>query len=106
MNGEGRGNNSPRLQDYLFCYPVVRVVRAGDKETRIFYLAVDGPKGVSAEQAITCHACHHYGAAVSGLRDSMGNVYEGQWFDTVCNLKKVAARRQAEKAASQPGGPR
>ncbi|AME28726.1 chromosome partitioning protein ParB (plasmid) [Burkholderia sp. PAMC 26561] len=82
-------------------YPVVRIVRAGDNETRV-QLAVDGPKGVGAEQAIACHACQNYGAAVSGLPDSMGKVYKGQCFDTVCNMKKVAARLQAEKAASQP----
>jgi PRTRC genetic system ParB family protein len=84
-------------------YPVVRIVRAGDNETRV-QLAVDGPKGVGAEQAIACHACQNYGAAVSGLPDSMGKVYKGQCFDTVCNMKKVAARLQAEKAASQPQG--
>jgi PRTRC genetic system ParB family protein len=82
-------------------YPVVRIVRAGDNETRV-QLAVDGPKGVGAEQAIACHACQNYGAAVSGLPDSMGKVYKGQCFDTVCNMKKVAARLQAEKAATQP----
>jgi ParB family chromosome partitioning protein len=82
-------------------YPVVRIVRAGDNETRV-QLAVDGPKGVGAEQAIACHACQNYGAAVSGLPDSLGKVYKGQCFDTVCNMKKVGARLQAEKAASQP----
>ena len=82
-------------------YPVVRIVRAGDNETRV-QLAVDGPKGVGTEQAIACHACQNYGAAVSGLPDSLGKVYKGQCFDTVCNMKKVAARLQAEKAASQP----
>jgi PRTRC genetic system ParB family protein len=82
-------------------YPVVRIVRAGDNETRV-QLAVEGPKGVGAEQAIACHACQNYGAAVSGLPDSMGKVYKGQCFDTVCNMKKVAARLQAEKAANQP----
>jgi ParB family chromosome partitioning protein len=82
-------------------YPVVRIVRAGDNETRV-QLAVDGPKGVGAEQAIACHACQNYGAAVSGLPDSLGKVYKGQCFDTVCNMKMVGARLQAEKAASQP----
>jgi len=82
-------------------YPVVRIVRAGDNETRV-QLAVDGPKGVGAKQAIACHACQNYGAAVSGLPDSLGKVYKGQCFDSVCNMKKVAARLQADKAASQP----
>ena len=71
-------------------YPVVRIVRAGDNHTRV-QLAVDGPKGVGEEQAKACHACQNYGAAVSGLPDSIGKVYKGQCFDTVCNMKKVAA---------------
>jgi ParB family transcriptional regulator, chromosome partitioning protein len=75
-------------------YPVVRIVRAGDNHTRI-QLAVEGPKGVGEEQAKACHACQNYGAAVSGLPDSIGNVYKGQCFDTVCNMRMVAKRLQA-----------
>ncbi|MDR5826035.1 PRTRC system ParB family protein [Caballeronia sp. LZ043] len=82
-------------------YPVVRIVRAGDNHTRV-QLAVDGAKGVGEEQAKACHACQNYGAAVSGLPDSIGKVYKGQCFDTVCNMKKVAANLQAIKAATQP----
>jgi ParB family transcriptional regulator, chromosome partitioning protein len=82
-------------------FPVVRIVRAGDNHTRV-QLAADGAKGVGEEQARACHACQNYGAAVSGLPDSMGKVYKGQCFDTVCNMKKVAAKVQAEKAAAQP----
>ncbi|SAL48712.1 parB-like partition protein [Caballeronia choica] len=82
-------------------YPVVRIVRAGDNHTRV-QLAVDGPKGVGEEQAKACHACQNYGAAVSGLPDSIGKVYRGQCFDMVCNMKKVAAHLQAVKAAMQP----
>jgi PRTRC genetic system ParB family protein len=82
-------------------FPVVRIVRAGDNHTRI-QLAVEGPKGVGEEQAKACHACQNYGAAVSGLPDSVGNVYKGQCFDTVCNMKMVAKRLQAEKAAAEP----
>jgi ParB family transcriptional regulator, chromosome partitioning protein len=85
-------------------FQTVRIVRAGDNNTRV-QLAVDGSKGVGLEQAKACHACANYGAAVSGLPDSVGNVYRGQCFDTVCNMKKVAARIQAEKAASQPAKP-
>ena len=91
-------------------FPVVRIVRAGDNHTRI-QLAVEGPKGVGEEQAKACHACQNYGAAVSGLPDSVGKVYKGQCFDTVCNMKMVAKRLQAEKAAAEPkseakaGGP-
>lgn len=82
-------------------YPVVRIIRAGDNHTRI-QLAVDGPKGVGAEQAKACHGCQSYGVAVSGLPDSLGKVYRGQCFDTVCNMKKVGARLAAEKAANAP----
>ncbi|CAG4913851.1 PRTRC system ParB family protein [Paraburkholderia gardini] len=81
--------------------PVVRIVRAGDNHTRI-QLAIDGPSGVGLEQAKACHGCQNYGAAVSGLPDSLGKVYRGQCFDTVCNMKKVAARIAAEKAANAP----
>jgi PRTRC genetic system ParB family protein len=82
-------------------FQTVRIVRAGDNHTRV-QLAVDGPKGVGLEQAKACHACANYGAAVSGLPESLGKAYRGQCFDTVCNMKKVAARIQAEKAAKQP----
>ncbi|MEM5372928.1 PRTRC system ParB family protein [Paraburkholderia azotifigens] len=82
-------------------YPAVRIVRAGDNHTRI-QLAVEGPKGVGEEQAKACHACQNYGAAVSGLPDSIGKVYKGQCFDTVCNMKMVAQQLQAAKAAAAP----
>ncbi|MGP8438072.1 PRTRC system ParB family protein [Paraburkholderia fungorum] len=82
-------------------FQTVRIVRAGDNNTRV-QLAVDGTNGVGLEQAKACHGCANYGAAVSGLPDSIGKVYRGQCFDTVCNMKKVAARIQAEKAAKQP----
>ncbi|CAN7719963.1 PRTRC system ParB family protein [Paraburkholderia hospita] len=85
-------------------FQTVRIVRAGDNNTRV-QLAVDGTNGVGLEQAQACHGCANYGAAVSGLPDSIGKVYRGQCFDTVCNMKKVAARIQAEKAAKQPQKP-
>ncbi|CAE6864424.1 Nucleoid occlusion protein [Paraburkholderia nemoris] len=54
-------------------FQTVRIVRAGDNNTRV-QLAVDGSKGVGLEQAKACHACTNYGAAVSGLPDSVGKV--------------------------------
>ncbi|MFJ4291281.1 PRTRC system ParB family protein [Cupriavidus sp. NPDC089707] len=81
-------------------YPIVRIIRAGDNHTRI-QLKVDGPTGVGEEQAKACHACQNFGAAVSGLPDSMGNVYNGQCFDTACNQKKVADRIKAERDAAK-----
>ncbi|CAN7768024.1 PRTRC system ParB family protein [Cupriavidus necator] len=79
-------------------YPVIRIVHAGDNHTRV-QLVVDGPTGVGEEQAKACHACEHYGAAVSALPDSIGKVFRGQCFDTACNSKKIAARLKAERDA-------
>jgi ParB family transcriptional regulator, chromosome partitioning protein len=79
-------------------YPVVRIVRAGDNETRI-QLAADGPSGVGEDQVKACHASQNFGIAVSGLPGSLGKVYRGQCFDTTCHMKMVAARMAAEKAA-------
>ncbi|MFC4524722.1 PRTRC system ParB family protein [Cupriavidus pinatubonensis] len=88
-------------------YQVIRIVRPGDNHTRI-QLLVDGPTGVGEEQAKACHACENFGAAVSGLPDSLGKVYSGQCFDTVCNQRKVAVRLKAERdakaAAQKPAG--
>ncbi|TDF62883.1 PRTRC system ParB family protein [Cupriavidus sp. L7L] len=88
-------------------YQVIRIVRPGDNHTRI-QLQVDGQTGVGEEQAKACHACENFGAAVSGLPDSLGKVYSGQCFDTVCNQRKVAERLKAERdakaAAQKPAG--
>lgn len=81
-------------------YPIVRIIKPGDNHTRI-QLKVEGPTGVGEDQAKACHACQNFGAAVSGLPDSMGKVYSGQCFDTVCNQQKVAARIKAEKDAAK-----
>jgi len=81
-------------------YPIVRIIKVGDNHTRI-QLKVEGPTGVGDEQAKACHACQNFGVAVSGLPDSMGKVYSGQCFDTVCNQQKVAARIKAEKDATK-----
>ncbi|QUN31828.1 PRTRC system ParB family protein (plasmid) [Cupriavidus sp. KK10] len=79
-------------------FPVIRIVRAGDNHTRV-QLVVDGPTGVGEEQAKACHACEHYGAAISALPDSVGKVFRGQCFDTACNSKKIAARLKADRDA-------
>lgn len=78
-------------------FQTVRIVRPGDNHTRI-QLVADGAKGVGVEQSKACYACQNFGAAVSALPDSLGKVYKGQCFDTVCNMKKVAARIKSEKA--------
>lgn len=77
-------------------FQTVRIVRPGDNHTRVLLVA-DGPKGVGVEQSKACYACQNFGAAISGLPDSLGKVYKGQCFDTVCNMKKVAARIKSEK---------
>ncbi|CAM2158371.1 ParB family transcriptional regulator, chromosome partitioning protein (plasmid) [Pararobbsia alpina] len=82
-------------------YPTIRIVRAGDNNTRV-RLRPDGATGVGEEQAKSCHACQNYGAAISGLPDSLGKIYRGQCFDTACNASKVAARIKSERDASQP----
>ncbi|MXN76469.1 PRTRC system ParB family protein [Burkholderia sp. 4701] len=85
-------------------FPIVRIVRAGDNHTRV-QLAVDGPNGVGEAQAKACHGCQNYGVAVSGLPDSLGKTFRGQCFDTVCNMRKVADRITAEKAAAKAATP-
>ncbi len=84
-------------------YPVIRIVRAGDNNTRV-QLQVDGPTGVGDEQAKACHGCQNFGAAVSGLPDSLGKIFRGQCFDPSCNAKKVAARLKAERTEAPSTG--
>ncbi|OIT13605.1 chromosome partitioning protein ParB [Ralstonia solanacearum] len=84
-------------------YPVIRIVRAGDNHTRV-QLQVEGPTGVGAEQAKACHGCQNFGAAVSGLPDSLGKIFRGQCFDPSCNAKKVAARIKSECTEAPPAG--
>ncbi|KWK06028.1 chromosome partitioning protein ParB [Burkholderia ubonensis] len=85
-------------------FPTVRIVRAGDNHTRV-QLAVEGPNGVGEAQAKACHGCQNFGVAVSGLPDSLGKAFRGQCFDTVCNMRKVADRITAEKAATKAATP-
>ncbi|PCE30288.1 PRTRC system ParB family protein [Burkholderia ubonensis] len=85
-------------------FPTVRIVRAGDNHTRV-QLAVEGPNGVGEAQAKACHGCQNFGVAVSGLPDSLGKSFRGQCFDTVCNMRKVADRITAEKAATKAATP-
>lgn len=79
-------------------YHLVRVVRQPDEESGFVRLHTDGPLGVGAEQASTCQTCPKFGATVSGMLGSLGDVEEGVCFDLECHKKKVASRLQAEKA--------
>ncbi|MCU6502350.1 PRTRC system ParB family protein [Rugamonas sp. A1-17] len=79
-------------------WPVIRILRVGDNETRI-KLVPDGSGGVGVEQAEACRACTNFGAAVSGLPQALGKVFENQCFDTICNATKVEDRIKADTAA-------
>lgn len=83
-------------------YPVVRIIRVGENETRT-KLVAEGSKGVGATQAEACRACSNFGAVVSGLPQGLGSVYKDQCFDTACNAKMVAARITKDKAQSGAG---
>lgn len=85
-------------------YPVVRILRIGDNETRV-KLTPDGDKGVGPEQAEACRGCSNFGAVVSGLPQALGQVYGNQCFDTTCNSEKVAAWQAAiaPKTVQTPG---
>jgi ParB family chromosome partitioning protein len=80
--------------------PTVRIIRAGDNFTRI-KLVAEGAAGVGEAQALACKSCASYGAALSGLPGSVGQVYRNQCFDTACNSTKVADKLKAEKAAAE-----
>jgi len=80
--------------------PTVRIIRAGDNFTRI-KLVAEGSTGVGEAQSLACKACASYGAALSALPGSIGQVYHNQCFDTACNSNKVAERIKAEKAAAE-----
>lgn len=85
-------------------YQQVRIVRPGDKFT-VTVLRADGEKGVGAEQAQACRVCKSFGAVVSALPDKMGVEYKSICMDVACNVKMIAARVAAEKAASAPTAP-
>ena len=79
-------------------YPVIRIVRAGDKFAQV-RLRADGPSGVGEAQAEACRGCADFGAAVSALPERLGMVFKDQCFNTACNQEKVAARIRTEKEA-------
>jgi len=79
-------------------FPTVRIVRPGANFLQIRIVS-EGATGVGTEQAKACRGCSNFGAAVSAIPGSVGNVYKDQCFDTACNSNKVAERIKAEKAA-------
>lgn len=89
-----------RAQELRNDYQVVKIVRPGDNFT-IVGLQAEGPKGVGVDQAAACRSCESFGAAVSGMPDSMGRAYRDQCMNTACNIKMVAIRIKADKEAQE-----
>ena len=81
-------------------YPVIKIVQPGENFV-LLSLKAEGATGVGAEQAMACRGCANFGAAVSAIPGSIGNVYKGQCFDPTCNAQKVAARIAAETTAAK-----
>lgn len=91
-----------RLQD---SYPLVRIVRPGDNST-VIALRAEGKRAVGAEQAAACRSCASFGACVSAVPDTLGQIYEQVCFDRACNEQKVIAwRRQGRTTPAEPPGP-
>jgi ParB family chromosome partitioning protein len=76
-------------------YPLIKVVRAGDEVGHTRLIINNSSKGVGQTQATHCQGCAHYGATVSGLPGTEGQIATGICFDLDCNAKMVAAH-QAE----------
>ena len=85
-------------------YPLIKVVRSGE-EAGFTPLIIDGIKGVGKTQSIHCKGCAHYGATVSGLPGTEGQIETGICFDLDCNTKMVAANQaeiHAQQTAARP----
>lgn len=80
-------------------FPVVKIVKGGEKFT-VIKIVAEGATGVGEDQAKACKSCQSYGAAISAIPGSVGQIYRSQCFDTVCNSNKVAERIKADKAAA------
>lgn len=83
--------------------PKVIILRQ-DTSDQPIRLVMDGKGGVGEAQYEACKGCANYGASVSAIPGSMGEVERGLCFDAGCNLKKVAAHLKglAGKRASAP----
>jgi ParB family chromosome partitioning protein len=82
--------------------PTVKVMEAGDAAIHIS-LTIDGAMGVGSAQYEACKACGNFGATVSALPGTEGEVERSVCFDTDCHRKKVTERIKAEKAAAKIG---
>lgn len=81
-------------------YPVVRIVKPGENHT-VIRIVAEGKNAVGEEQAKACRGCANFGAAISSIPGSIGNVYRDHCFDTACNTKKVAAYIKSQQAPVQ-----
>lgn len=81
-------------------YPVVRIVKPGENHT-VIRIVAEGKNAVGEEQAKACRGCANFGAAISSIPGSIGNVYRDHCFDTACNTKKVAAHIKSQQAHVQ-----
>lgn len=82
-------------------YPVVRIVKPGDNFA-VVKIVSEGKNAVGPEQSKACRGCANFGAAVSAIPGSAGNVYKDQCFDPVCNAKKVAAFIKSQQPEPEP----
>lgn len=91
----------------------VEILRAGSPVETI-RLVPDGATGVGGDQAKACRGCAKFGATVSGLAGSEGEVARSICFDRSCHtdmvtkrireLKKLEAAKEASPAADGSSG--
>ncbi len=81
-------------------YPVIKIVKPGENHT-VIRIVAEGKNAVGEEQAKACRGCANFGAAISSIPGSVGNVYRDHCFDTACNTKKVAAYIKSQQAPVQ-----
>lgn len=81
-------------------YPVIKIVKPGENFS-VIRIVAEGKNAVGDEQAKSCRGCANFGAAISNIPGSVGNVYKDQCFDPVCNSKKVAAHIKSQQAPVQ-----
>lgn len=81
-------------------FPVVKIVKPGENFA-VIRIVSEGKNAVGPEQSKACRSCANFGAAISAIPGSVGNVYKEQCFDPVCNAKKVAAFIKSQQPAPE-----
>lgn len=84
-----------------------KVLNIGDTSGFVA-LSADGGLGVGVEQYEACRACQNFGATISAIPGSEGQIDRSICFDTACHQKKVVAaikeaKEDAEAAKSSTG---